>query len=177
MNTKQTKERSGIPVLRALPGGGAKQVDKPSRTLLRGGVCAALSFLLGICPLPFSVYPLGIALLCAATDCLSFCILGLLVAGFALKAPIWLYPAACLLTLLCRAMARIFIDMPSRLGERVRVSALLVHLRGRIFAESLYLRMTSSCVAVFFLSLVSIVKGGFREKHIANKLVRGFGIH
>lgn len=136
--------------------------DKPSPLLLRGGFCALLSFLLGACSLPFSVYPLGVAFLCAATDSLPFCILGFLIAGFARELPVWLYPVACILILLCRLLARIFIDVPARLGETVHIKALFAHLRGRIFAESLYLRMTSACVCVFFLSLVSIVKGGFR---------------
>lgn len=139
-----------------------EKADKLSLPLVRGGVCAALAFLLGSCSLPFSVYPLGVAFLCAATDSLPFCVLGFLIAGFALDIPIWLYPAACILTLLCRVLARIFIDVPSRLGETVNIRTLTAHLRGRIFAESLYLRMTCSCVSVFFLSLVAIVSGGFR---------------
>lgn len=166
MNRKQTSEGGGVAILKSLLAGGYKPnaqcSDKPVLPLFRAGACAALSFLLGSCPLPFSVHPLGIAFLCAATDSLPFCILGFLMAGFTLKTPLWLYPVACLLTLLCRAMARIFIDMPGRLGERVNIATLFTHIRGRIFAESLYLRMTSSCVSVFFLSLVAIIGGGFR---------------
>lgn len=164
MNQEQKRERSGEGALRWLFGRQKQQkgTDKLSPTLLRGGVCAALAFLLGGCALPFSVYPLGVAFLCAATDSLPFCLLGFLIAGFTSGRPIWLYPAACALILTTRLLARVFIDMPSRLGETVRPRALWQHLRGRIFAESLYLRMTSSCIAVFFLSLVSIIGGGFR---------------
>lgn len=163
MNQKQ-KSEGGIRLFDILRRSHQKSDarDKPSLSFLRAGVCTILAFLLGGCALPFSVYPLGVAFLCAATDCLPFCILGFLVAGFMREAPLWLYPATCILILLCRLLARIFIDMPSRLGEKVNLSSLAAHLRGRIFAESLYLRMTSSCVCVFFLSLVAIVGGGFR---------------
>ena len=166
MNQKQTSESRPVQTLGTLlcryikPNADAR--CKSSTSLLRGSACAILAFLLGGCMLPFSVYPLGVAFLCAATDSLPFCIIGFLVAGFSQEIPLWLYPAACALILLCRALARIFIDMPGRLGEGVNLKTLSTHLRGRIFAESLYLRMTTSCVAVFFLSLVSIIGGGFR---------------
>lgn len=166
MNQKQKSAGNGARIPQSLWDWFAKSKngkgDKQSPLLLRGGICAALAFLLGGSSLPFSVYPLGVAFLCAATDGLPFCILGFLIAGFALDMPLWLYPSACVLTLLCRILARIFIDVPARLGETVNIRTLAAHLRGRIFAESLYLRMTSACVSVFFLSLVSIVSGGFR---------------
>lgn len=165
MNQKQKSARGGGQLLTWLRDRFAKQNAQESKQpfpLLRGGICATLAFLLGSCSLPFSVYPLGVAFLCAATDSLPFCILGFLIAGFTPDKPLWLYPAACILTLLCRGLARIFIDVPSRLGETVSLHTLTSHLRGRIFAESLYLRMTCACVSTFFLSLVSIVSGGFR---------------
>lgn len=165
MNQKQ-KSEGGVrffeALLRRYTNQKTEARDKPALPFLRAGVCALLAFLLGGCVLPFSVYPLGVAFLCTATDSLPFCVLGFLMAGFTRGTPLWLYPTTCVLTLLCRVLARIFIDMPSRLGERVNISSLAAHLRGRIFAESLYLRMTSSCVSVFFLSLVSIISGGFR---------------
>ncbi len=140
---------------------GRAQGDTAARTL-RGLSAMGLCFLFGICRFPFSVYPLGIAFLCAATDSVGYCVLGFLLSGLMLPLPLWLYPAACALTLSVRVLTRLFVDLPSRLGETAGVRPFSEHLRGRVFAESLYLRMTSSCVSAFFVSLVAIVGGGFR---------------
>ncbi len=131
--------------------------EKKTTRFLRGLCLFGLALLLGQCALPFSVYPLGIALLCAATDSIPYLSLGLILAR-----PSWLSLASCGLTLAVRFLGRVFVDLPDKLGSAAGALPLYEHLRGRIYAESLYLRMTASCVSVFFVSLVAILRGGFR---------------
>ncbi len=141
---------------------GAQSREKKTERFLRGLWLAAFAFLLGTCELPFSVYPLGIALLCSATDSLPYIAAGITAAGVAAQLPPWLFPCTCVLTLGVRLLARVFVDLPDRLGDTEGALPLHEHLRGPIYAESLYLRMTASCVSVFFVSLVAIIGGGFR---------------
>ncbi len=128
----------------------------------RGGIPLALGFVLTYCPMPFSVAPLGVAFLCAATEAIPFCLLGFVAAGLLFFRPVWLFPSAALLLISVRLLSRLFVDVPSRLGEKIGPLTALGHIRGRLFSESLYLRMTSAAVIAFFLSFVAIVQGGFR---------------
>ena len=120
----------------------------PTNTLL----CLAgalLAFVLGSSPLPFSTYPLGLALLCASTERSIYIALGLLAAAFTVELP-WALPVFVTLgTLVLRIAARVFIDLPTRIGGDGRKGEMLEHLRGRLFCERLYLRMACVCVSVF----------------------------
>ncbi|MBO5306262.1 MAG: hypothetical protein J6B12_05810, partial [Clostridia bacterium] len=131
-------------------------------SLLYGLGWAITALLLGLCRLPFSVYPLGMALLCASDTYLGFTIAGLAVSAFFLPIPWGIYLSVIGLTLVARILTRLFVDIPIRSREIVGLGGMLEHIHGRLFCESLYLRMTSSCVAVFLLSLYAIVVGGFR---------------
>jgi len=130
--------------------------------LLRGLGWAVTAFLLGICRLPFSVYPLGMAFLCAADTYIGFALVGSVAAAFFLPIPWAAYLAVVSLTLLMRILTRLLVDIPVRSREIEGIHGILEHIHGRLFCESLYLRMTCSCVAVFMLSLYAIVVGGFR---------------
>lgn len=130
--------------------------------LIMGFGWAITAFLLGICRLPFSVYPLGMALLCASDTYIGFSAIGLALAAFFLPMPWGIYLAVIGVTLLVRILTRLFVDIPVRSREIVGIRGMLEHIHGRLFCESLYLRMTCSCVAVFLLSLYAIVAGGFR---------------
>ena len=130
--------------------------------LLRGIGWAAASFILGICRLPFSVYPLGMAILCASDTYIGFSVAGLVVASFFLPIPWWIYLGAVALTLLGRILTRLLVDIPVRTHEVTGFRGMLEHIHGRLFCESLYLRMSSSCVATFLLSLYALFVGGFR---------------
>ncbi len=130
--------------------------------LVKGIGWGVTAFLLGICRLPLSVYPLGMAFLCASDTYIGFSLAGLALAAFFLPIPWGAYLAVIALTLLARILTRLFVDIPVRSREIVGLRGMLEHIRGRLFCESLYLRMTCSCVAVFMLSLYAIVAGGFR---------------
>ena len=120
------------------------------------------AFLLGRCALLFSTYPLGLALLCASSEYTLFIAAGLIAAAFTLPLPTALMVSVVAGTLLVRIAARVFVDLPTRIGGDGRKGELWEHLRDRLFCEGLYLRMASVCVSVFSLSLFSIIRGGFR---------------
>ncbi|MBE6661839.1 MAG: hypothetical protein E7606_01005 [Ruminococcaceae bacterium] len=129
---------------------------------IRGIGWAVAAFLLGICRLPFSVFPLGMAFLCASDRFVGFSAVGLALSSFFIPMPWGVYLGAIFLTLGMRILTRLFVDIPVRTREIVGLREMLEHIHGRLFCESLYLRMTCSCVAVFLLSLYAIVTGGFR---------------
>lgn len=139
------------------------RLSRPSpRDALAGTVSALATFLLAGRALPFATYPMGIALLCASSRYTLPMAAGLLAAAFTLPTPPWLTVAVTALTLLVRIAARVFVDLPTRIGGDGRRGEFREHLRGRLFCEGLYLRMACACVSVFFLSLFAIVRGGFR---------------
>ena len=123
---------------------------------------AVVAFFLGICRLPFSVYPLGVSFLCASDRYIGFALIGLGAAAFFVPFPIWFGLAVLALTLAVRVLTRLFVDLPIRSREVIGLRGILDHIHGRFFCESVYLRMTGSCIAVFALSLYSIISGGFR---------------
>ena len=132
------------------------------RDAVKGLLSALVAFLLAGCALPFSTYPLGLALLCASTEGTLYIAAGLLAAAFTTPLPPWLSVSVTLGTLLVRIAARVFVDLPARIGGDGRRGELLEHLRGRLFCEGLYLRMACVCVSVFSLGLYAIIRGGFR---------------
>lgn len=135
---------------------------RPSpREALSGTLAALAAFLLAGRALPFATHPMGIALLCASSRYTLPVAAGLLAAAFIEPSP-WLSVAVTLLTLLLRVAARVFVDLPTRIGGDGRRGELWEHLRGRLFCEGLYLRMACACVSVFTMSLCAIVRGGFR---------------
>lgn len=124
--------------------------------IIRGLLTAAVAFLLGICRLPFSVYPFGIAFVCAATGSTVPSAAGLIAA--ALFAPLnkSVYLLSAVFTVALRILVRLFIDPDPNCGT----------LRGRmgdtLFHESLPLRAACAAVSAFVLSLYPIITGGFR---------------
>ena len=140
-----------------------KTVDRRTPRDTATGLAAALvGFLLGGCALPFSTYPLGLALLCASTKHTLAVAAGLLAAAFTLPLSPWISASVVVGTLLVRIAARVFVDLPVRIGGDGRRGELLEHLRGRMFCEGLYLRMAAGAVAVFAMGLYAVIRGGFR---------------
>lgn len=125
-------------------------------------LAALIAFLLGSCPLPFTTYPLGLAFLCASSERTLYIAVGLLASSFTQRYPWPLTFFVTLGTLLIRILARVFIDLPARIGGDGRRGEVWEHLRGRMFCERLYLRMAGACVSVFAMSLFAIIRGGFR---------------
>ena len=139
-----------------------KATRSAPRDAALGLASALVAFLLANCALPFATYPLGLALLCASTERTLYIAAGLLAAAFTVPISPWISASVTLGTLLIRIAARVFVDLPTRIGGDGRRGELLEHLRGRLFCEGLYLRMACVCVAVFSNSLYAIIRGGFR---------------
>ncbi len=117
-------------------------------TRLRGLCLAAVAFLLGHSALPFDTYPLGLALMCAATNGIFYITAGLVACAFTLPLPPALWLSVVAGTLVVRFLVRILLDKPSP--------------EGSLFGEALSLRMACACIAVFATNLYAIIVGGLR---------------
>ena len=126
--------------------------------LWHGTLCAFATFLLGICPLPMSVYPLGIAFFCAASDSAMFAFAGLIAASFFTELHPLFYLLAVLFALLIRILVKTFIEASPATEKNSRGGLVLEGL----FSEALSLRVTCAAVSAFTLSLFKIISGGFR---------------
>ena len=127
------------------------------------GFCA---YFMGKCNLLFSTFPLGIALLCAAERHLPFILIGL-----CLSAPsTGLATAVCVstycVTVVIRIFSRLAIDSARGKSEKRTDSNSFAELIAKkyraLFEESIYLRMATSAIAAFCLSLYAVIAGGFR---------------
>lgn len=132
------------------------------RELFRGALCAAVSFFMGICPLPLSVYPLGIAFFCAASQSAVYAAAGLFIASLCTPLNPTVYFFSAFLAVGLRVLTRLFIDVPLKSVDKPRLALLFDHVNGNFFCEALSLRVASAAVSVFALSLYPIIKGGFR---------------
>lgn len=132
------------------------------REFFRGLLCAAMSFFMGICPLPLSVYPLGIAFFCAASQGAIYAAAGLFIASLCTPLNPTVYFLSSLLAVGLRVLTRLFIDVPMRSEDKPRFSLLFDYVNGTFFCEALPLRVAAAAVSVFALSLYPIISGGFR---------------
>ena len=130
--------------------------------ITRGILCAATSFLLGICPLPMSVYPLGIAFFCAASQSAPYAFVGLAVSSFFTEQNPVVYILSAFLALFVRVLVRIFIDSPQDSKDFTDSTPLFIRLSRNLFSEAFPLRAACAAVSAFTLSLHKIVTGGFR---------------
>lgn len=130
--------------------------------IIRGLLSAATSFLLGICPLPMSVYPLGIAFFCAASSSVPYAFAGLTVSCFFTNLNPFAYLVSVFLALFIRVLVRIFIDAPPDSRDTDEDVPFMLRIRENLFCEALSLRAACAAVSAFALSLYSIVSGGFR---------------
>lgn len=132
------------------------------RELFRGVLCAAVSFFMGTCPLPLSVYPLGIAFFCAASQSAVYAAAGLFIAALCTPLNPTAYFFSAFLAVGLRVLTRLFIDVPLKSEDKPRLAQLFDHVNGNFFCEALSLRVASAAVSVFALSLYPIISGGFR---------------
>lgn len=144
---------------------------------------AIMSFLFGRTPLMLDTYPLGIALLCASDKYILYLLFGGIASAFsvdtadAIFSP-YIHAASYILAVVIRITARALIDVPPsfRLYELItgrtkrqykeskvgiRKSQISV-LREFSFSENIYLRMATSCIAAFSVSLFNMRQGGYR---------------
>ena len=135
---------------------------------IKGVAFGLAAFFLGGCELAFSTYPLGIALLCAADRHVLFILAGLVASALGLPSGAPVALAACLATAVIRVCTRLLLDTvrsesPETYPKSGEGAALrLADFWGKLFCESVWLRMSTSAVAAFCLSLYSVIAGGFR---------------
>ncbi len=149
---------------------GIGEREKANERLIGYVVGAALclsAFFLGKCELLFGTFPLGIALLCAADKHLPFILVGLLASAPSTDVPF----VICAVTYVMSAAIRIFLcrtavekgSNRNAVGSDTGSAADKVRaLYFSLFHEHTYLRMATSCIAAFCLSLYPLVYGGFR---------------
>ncbi len=123
----------------------------------RGVVVSVISFVLGICPLPLSAYPLGIAYFCALSKNAVFALIGLIPAAFFTSLSSVAYLFSILLAVTSRVIFGYFIDKEK--AERPPFFEFL--FKGGVFDEAPSLRVTSGAVSIFALCLFGIISGGF----------------
>ena len=131
-----------------------------AKFLLYQAAFFGIAYIFGVCELPFATFPLGVALLCAASKSIlpifSACIFSAVSNTESMTIFIVVYFVIIAIRVLSAFALRTNtseIAEPNKIAENSKI---------RIFAESRYLRMLCATLAAFCLSLYSIVAGGFR---------------
>ena len=143
---------------------GARKMSKRRLALLflRCAAACVLTFLFTTKRMLFEAAPLGFALLAAAGGEAPFAALGIL--GASLEGATFTPSLALggMLILVSRTLSSIFLDTTDRgirnRGEKVKKSSSL----DALFCESVYLRVMSGAIGVFFVGVWRIIEGGFR---------------
>ena len=135
---------------------------KPKRIIgeiAKGLLFAVFAYFLGACKLPFGVQPLGIAFLCAVDKKIPYVFTGVCLSTIGADNPsimLCSYVAA----LIIRVLSRLLLDSPPADDSSSGVLTFSATL-DRIFSENVFLRMATSCVSAFIVSLYALVSGGF----------------
>lgn len=126
--------------------------------MLFGLSYAIFGYLLGACALPFGAYPLGVAWLCAAERRVPYVFVGLCLSALGLQSPV-LRLLSYALALGVRVLVRLTLDKPWK-GTSSREHTLGA-VWSALFSEQIGLRMTTACLAVFFVGVYRLFEGGF----------------
>ena len=119
-----------------------------------GAALGVAAYLLGACALPFGVYPLGLALLCAAPEKIAWILVGLCASALALPEGAFIYIFAYATAITVRLLAKLLSE-PDGEGESAP-----------LFTESIYLRMATAEVAAFMVGLYGVIINGFQFYHL-----------
>jgi len=136
--------------------GGAVAIVKE---IFFGVLYAMGGYLLGTCALPFSAYPFGVAILCAAERRVGYLFVGLCLSVIGLSSPV-VRALSYVLALLIRIAVRLTIDKPWARGTTPREHS-LGEVMAAMFREQTVLRMTTACLGVFFVGVYRLIEGGF----------------
>lgn len=135
---------------------GAKRI---TREILKGVLFGVLAYFLGACKLPFGAQPLGIALLCAADKKIPYIFTGVCLSAIGADKPA-LMLCAYVAALIIRVLSRLLLDPPSADASASGALSFSATL-DKIFSENVFLRMATSCVSAFIVSLYALISGGF----------------
>ncbi len=162
------KKSGGISELVRALVGDRSRANERLIAIIAGVAFGLAAYFFGRCELLFATYPLGIALICAANRHLPYILIGLCLSAGATTVSPAVAIGAYLALVVIRIFTRLAVDVglkkapgeaassPTELAERIR------QRYSELFSESVYLRMASSCIGAFCLSLYSIIVGGFR---------------
>ena len=131
--------------------GGAKRHAKEG---LLGAALGLSGYLLGACALPFGVYPLGLALLCAAPQRIAWILVGLCASALSLGDSAFIYIFAYATAITVRLLSKLLSE-PA--GEQASTP---------LFTESIYLRMATAEVSAFMIGLYTVIINGFQYYHL-----------
>ena len=138
---------------------GAVGGKRLTREIAKGVLFAVLAYFLGACELPFGAQPFGIALLCAADKKIPYIFTGVCLSTIGADKPS-LMLCAYVAALIIRVLSRLLLD-PPRADDSASGALSFSATLDRIFSENVFLRMATSCVAAFIVSLYALVSGGF----------------
>ena len=165
----KSARRSSISEFFAALWGGADDANSRLVGAIGGVAFGFAAYFLGGCELLFSTFPLGVALLCAASRRVPYIFIGLVFSALARPENAAVYISTYTVTILIRGLSLFLADaLKGERAERKTPStpegaALFIRESwARLFSESVWLKMSSSAIAVFCLSLYSIISGGFR---------------
>lgn len=123
-----------------------------------GFLYSLVGFLLGGVALPFGAMPFGAAILCASDRKVLYIFGGLCLGALTMDNPVLLISAYTAM-LVIRVVTRLTLDTPWE--GKADGEMPLRELFPTIFSENLFLRMATSSVGAFTISLYSLIEGGF----------------
>ncbi len=129
------------------------------KLISEGFLYAATALLLGSCTLPFGASPLGVAFLCAANKRIPYILAGLSLSALFSDKPLIMI-AVYVAVLLLRVLVRLTLDPPFD-NDQSSGELTVAELLPSLFSENVTLRMATSCVGVFAISLYTLIGGGF----------------
>ncbi|MBE6531871.1 MAG: hypothetical protein E7679_07310 [Ruminococcaceae bacterium] len=138
----------------------SEETDKSAllSEIIVGFLYSLVGFLLGGVALPFGAMPFGAAILCASDRKVLYIFGGLCLGALTMDKPILLISAYTAM-LVIRVVTRLTLDPPWE--GKADGEMPLRDLFGVMFSENLFLRMATSSVGAFTISLYSLIEGGF----------------
>ena len=147
----------GIPIrLASLWKSHRSGAKRHAREGLLGAAFGISAYLFGSCALPFGVYPLGLALLCAAPQKVAWILLGLCASALSLDGSAFIYIFAYATAVTVRLLSKLLSES-DRGGDSDPTP---------LFTESIYLRMATAEVAAFMIGLYTVIINGFQYYHL-----------
>ena len=129
------------------------------RSLFFGGLYAVFGYLLGGCALPFGVYPLGVAWLCASERRVPYIFVGLCLSAMERERP-EVYLIAYVVALALRVLVRLFLDKPWAVSGAPSERT-VGRFVSALFSEQLGLRMMTAALVAFAVGVFRLLERDF----------------
>ncbi len=129
------------------------------RSVFLGGLYAVFGYLLGACALPFGVYPLGVAWLCASQRRVPYIFVGLCLSAMERERP-EIYLVAYVTAMAVRVLVRLFLDKPWT-SDGAPSARTVGRFLSALFSEQLGLRMTTAALVAFSIGVFRLFERDF----------------